>query len=420
MAYFTNETACHSVIRLLHQRQWIPSSGASKLTTRLRVEFLRSTDSESRIVNAHTVCDSSLKLTIRQNQARFSSPHVAKHNSLMSKYRFPPATLSVIQRISDTILSNSYFYHQVLLLMLQLGLHPPFDADNPPNDNLKVDNNSPLNDIALPKRKADDLLASDESELESGVDESTTVSKQPIYNPKRQRKVVKNLKTGFVGEKAPPKNKKTSANEIKPLTTTIEEVFESEQQPFKRNRSLEIKITTGLVAQPELEFISGTFGIIEPPDEAPEAAKKPLPSVSFDLATLTPSDLITDAILVAKTLPRTEWLHHKVFAGYRTNPICNRLYVKNLHKSTTLRDLYCLYGKFVNLNNSEHLNRFFHFLPIESLTYSRFCLSVSISSNWIVVECTVRLLSPFQMRPLPRKPSQEQMAILFIKMKKAR
>ena len=400
------------MIRTLHQRQWTPGTANSK---RLRVEFLPSNQTESRVVNAHTVCDSSLKKyallsfliifsfftffgsLIRQEQNECFNLAVSVPKNLqshpastvnlldqskLSNFRFPAATLSVIRRISSHLLKNPHFYQHVLLLMLKLGLKPPFDEDNPCEEQLEDNLDAIfLSSINLPptnttKRAHADLVESDESELETDevIQPESTQIREYHHEPKR-RKPTKKLKIGFVGEKADSVVVKTPSDP-KALTTTIEEAFE-EATPLKP-KTFAIKVATNtslsqVIPEPSLLIESshelddsGHFGTLEPPISKPESPKRP--TISFDLATLSPEDIISDSDLVQNCIPRPEWIHHKVFAGFKLNPLCNRLYVKNLHKSNTLRDLYCLFGKFIQLHNQDHINRFVDVL----------CLSIDV------------------------------------------
>ncbi|KAH9397254.1 RNA-binding region-containing protein 3 [Tyrophagus putrescentiae] len=425
VAFFRSDAAAKAVIRRLHQRPWSaaaaaagPSGGnSSSRNSLLRVEYFSPLPKQQAktealaaalAVNAHRPCDSSLKRLITtelqqcfsQKTSSSSSSTSASsnhHHSQSANFRFPLATSSIVHRISRHLLENGHFYEQVLLLMLRLGLHPPFDEDNPVTEGEGDENH--LSNICLPpsppsqgkRRPHDDSISSDESELETAAEEDQKASHiltLHYHPPKRRRR--KKLKTGLVGEKAAewlPRTGKTASKSNSsetplPLTTTIEEVFEDvPPPPLKQlikvsplvttsNSSLAVplspppssplsSITSSSPPPPPLNTTveSQSFGTLSPTVKKP-LSPPPSSSISFDLASLTPADLVTEQELSSRRLPPSEWPHYKVFAGYRSNPVCNRLYVKNLHRLTALRDLYRLFGRWVDLNSSEQLQAF--------------------------------------------------------------
>lgn len=454
MAFFRSDAAAKAVIRRLHQRPWSdaaaaaagPSGGnSSSRNFLLRVEYFSPLPKQraktgvataALAVNAHRPCDSSLKRCVftfceveiwefctnmellfasirlittelqqcfsKKTSSSSSSTSASSnhHHPQSTSFRFPPSTSSIVHRICRHLLENGHFYEQVLLLMLRLGLHPPFDEDNPVTEGEGDENH--LSNICLPppspplqskRRPHDDTISSDESELETAAEENQKASSilTVHYHPPKKRRR-KKLKTGLVGEKAAewlPRTGKTASKSNSsetplPLTTTIEEVFEDvPPPPLKQHIKVSPLVTTSnsSLAVPLSPHSSSPLSSItssSPPPPPPlnttvesqsfgtlsPTVKKPLPlppppsSISFDLASLTPADLVTEQELSSRRLPPSEWPHYKVFAGYRSNPVCNRLYVKNLHRLTALRDLYRLFGRWVDLNSSEQLQAF--------------------------------------------------------------
>ena len=450
MAFFRSDAAAKAVIRRLHQRPWSdaarPGGGnSSSRNSLLRVEYFSSLPKQQAktealaaalAVNAHRPCDSSLKRCVftfceveiwefctnmellfasirlittelqqcfsKKTSSSSSSTSASSnhHHPQSTSFRFPPSTSSIVHRICRHLLENGHFYEQVLLLMLRLGLHPPFDEDNPVTEGEGDENH--LSNICLPppspplqskRRPHDDTISSDESELETAAEENQKASSilTVHYHPPKKRRR-KKLKTGLVGEKAAewlPRTGKTASKSNSsetplPLTTTIEEVFEDvPPPPLKQLIKVSPLVTTSnsSLAVPLSPHSSSPLSSItssSPPPPPPlnttvesqsfgtlsQTVKKPLPpppppsSISFDLASLTPADLVTEQELSSRRLPPSEWPHYKVFAGYRSNPVCNRLYVKNLHRLTALRDLYRLFGRWVDLNSSEQLQAF--------------------------------------------------------------
>jgi U11/U12 small nuclear ribonucleoprotein SNRNP65 len=83
------------------------------------------------------------------------------------RYKYPDPTPGILGNITNAMGSVPRFYTQVLHLMNKLNLSPPF---------------GPLSEQIMPanlrKRRKDDLLASDESELSDDHDEEMTAAQQ--------------------------------------------------------------------------------------------------------------------------------------------------------------------------------------------------------------------------------------------------
>ncbi|KAG2172876.1 hypothetical protein INT43_000226, partial [Umbelopsis isabellina] len=93
-------------------------------------------------------------------------------------YRYPDPTPEILTNIMHAVGTVPRLYNQVLHLMNKMNLPPPF---------------GPVRRDAMPavlKRKADDLVASDESEMESSGDESKgTMNKQTIPPVSKRRQL---------------------------------------------------------------------------------------------------------------------------------------------------------------------------------------------------------------------------------------
>ncbi|KAJ1553708.1 hypothetical protein HK096_006776, partial [Nowakowskiella sp. JEL0078] len=88
-------------------------------------------------------------------------------------YKYPPPTPVIISKISNAIMSIPKLYTQVLHLMNKMNLPPPFTEDQ--SFPILADAESNIDSATIKKRKVDDLLASDESELESESGSEKTV-----------------------------------------------------------------------------------------------------------------------------------------------------------------------------------------------------------------------------------------------------
>lgn len=221
--------------------------------------------------------------------------------------------------------------------MIHLGLDPPFDEDNPNDDN------------HLGKHD----LSDSESELETQT-EATNLKYAPYFLLKQRDRKYKKLSTGPTNQ-VPKQKSKTDT-----VTTSIEKVFEiNDHQIIKPN--ININVSSNFPST-KADLPSNTddgFGLLD----ANKAQLKQTSQVSpkkndFDIATLNLDDIVSDSLLSTNRIPQSEWTNYSVFKNYSPGIRSHRLYLKNIHRKCTIYELYCLFGKFVNLVDQNHLNYF--------------------------------------------------------------
>ncbi|KAL7308510.1 hypothetical protein PS15m_011705 [Mucor circinelloides] len=222
-----------------------------------------------------------LQMTIEQ-QEQAAEPVSAPHNLMYPpnpqlKYYYPDPTPDILTNITHAIATVPRFYTQVLHLMNKYNMPPPF---------------GPAEKDAKPsflKRKHDQLLASDESELED--DEQEEQDKGTTEEKVKQARLLR-----MAAEKQKLALHKQPVPSFSSASTT-------------NAASKKIKINIGLTAE----------------QQALRKQCKPL------------SDLLD--------LP--------AFKNYQEGAPSSKLYIKNLDKQTTqqeLMDLYSIFSKDVNVN----------------------------------------------------------------------
>ncbi|KAG2213396.1 hypothetical protein INT47_009069, partial [Mucor saturninus] len=201
------------------------------------------------------------------------------------RYFYPDPTPDILANISNALGTVPRFYTQVLHLMNKYNMPPPFGA---------VDKES----VPSLKRKHDDLLASDESELED--EDNNDIAAEA------QEQKVKQARLGRIAAE-----KQKIALTTSPANCTASKATSSK-----------IKINIGKLTDQKRSSQLQDKQVA--PDQLQEEQKK-----------------IHD-----KCLPMSELINLPAFKNYTSGTPSNKLYIKNLSKQVTQQDLLDLYGKF--------------------------------------------------------------------------
>ncbi|OTF75798.1 RNA-binding protein 40-like protein [Euroglyphus maynei] len=332
------------VIRLLHQRQW---NGR-----RLRVEFAK--PEQIRRLPSHHICDLTLKSKIKRDQfqtfrdqIRELQPQFITDSILMNSNfeDIPKANEQIVTQIRRFLLENEKFYKCVVALMIKLGLELSFTWQH----------DQSLSDIPMPNDSEDE-----ESELETDLTvNDLNQSQAPKFELERRRRRRKRLKTGFIGDNAESfhMNHKASTDSNK-ITTEIEEIFDTVPKPKKPSINLATNLSSISSSSDSVIILTGEgFGsLVKPPSTTASKSKN---DNNFDLCLLRPKDLISDEELESNVLPREKWPEYSVFKNYSIGEQkSHRLYVKNIHRKVTTRDLYRLFARYIDLDNDDHVDKF--------------------------------------------------------------
>lgn len=227
----------------------------------------------------------------------------------------------------------------------------------------------PMDKESIPsimKRKHDDLLASDESELEDENDEGENAAKV-------QEEKVKQARLGRIAAEKQKLLTAMSGSSGVSASTPIASSTTSKITPPQQNAH-KIKINIGGPATKRLKSDKQDNKEAAPDTTTQEAA------VNFS----TPAkeeDLTEEQKLIRdKCISMTDLLEITVFKTYAPGAPSNKLYIKNLHQQVTEQDLVDVYSKFglnveINLMKKGRLRgqAFITFPDEKSASLALFC-----------------------------------------------
>lgn len=193
------------------------------------------------------------------------------------RYFYPDPTPDILANISNAIGTIPRFYTQVLHLMNKYNMPPPF---------------GPVDKESIPsllKRKHDDLLASDESELEEEDNNNAAeIQEQKVKQARLSRIAAEKQKIALTASPAIASNSKPTSNKIK---INIGKLTDGKQKSTSQLQDKQKLIRDKCLAMPEL-------------------------------------------------------INLPAFKNYSSGTPSNKLYIKNLSKQVTQQDLFNLYEKF--------------------------------------------------------------------------
>ncbi|XP_065830791.1 RNA-binding region-containing protein 3-like isoform X2 [Oscarella lobularis] len=263
-------------------------------------------------------------------------------------YAYPPPTVDILLNVMHTMACIPKLYEQVLHLMNKMNLPPPFGPLTipPPNLGLFPSPAAPVNTVPTEKAK-DDMLASDESEME---DEAEAASKESALPKPRAKRIVRlSAELALRQQLQPPaKRPRTSS------ASNARDVFEI-PSTVNKARNLRLVLAATLEAAQSRSNPSSVeqgFGSFAPPLVARvEQTENP----EDDLSQI---GKITEAELAENRLPADEFSRHSAFKNYSPGEPTARLYVKNLSKKATEKNLKYIFARYVQLDCEEDVFRF--------------------------------------------------------------
>lgn len=350
---FESENAATVALQQLHQLE--------VLGHRLSVEYAKgTTDEDTSPVQKHDVLHKrEEEEESKENCAKYFEMFLHKLNSWNSslnitqpppshlKYQYPPPTQMVLHNICYALASVPKFYTQVLHLMNKMNLPCPFDSTPFPEPDVLAtpEITREMEVSAMPEASSEE----EESELESDDEGRQTLgeiipAKRTLPHKPKKVKRPKFIKPVL----------STSVTAVKPVRP--EEVFEK-VEPVQRK--IEMKLTTVTEADISAEKVSnqvtkasGSFGLMFPVaketgEEQPDAEEiQERKQEEEKIATITAEELASNRI------SSRDQKHLPVFKNYQPGiPSC-RLYIKNLSRQVTERDLHYIYRRYL-ISDSE-------------------------------------------------------------------
>ncbi|XP_055947589.1 RNA-binding region-containing protein 3-like [Argiope bruennichi] len=361
-ATFANQEDAKYALSLLHQREI--------LNRRLVVEFSREQHehfiphlSDYSKFQIETPKDNAMKLTekevLRADMEEFSRKLHGVAPSLgldylpssLLKYKYPPATPTIIQNISHALASVPKFYTQVLHLMNKMNLPAPFGPLTP----------APPLTPDIPVQESEDVVegdshymentnaSSEESEYESEPDAEKPKVVEKILPQKRAVQKTKFKKKPKFSDFIPVSSSSSTKQQTEPS-----EVFESQPLNQKKISMKNIEKINPIAVTTSYETAGG-FGAIEPPKVSDDNSDNKLDTSEENWST---SQFITLDELRKKKISSREMKTMSIFRNFSPGEPTFRLYIKNLAKQVEEKDLRYIFGRFIDPNSENDKNMF--------------------------------------------------------------
>jgi len=275
-------------------------------------------------------------------------------------YHYPPPNRNIIANIIHSLISVPKFYTQVIHLMNKMNLPPPFGpiTQAPPiiedgilERELQAGQHIVSDDVNV----EEEMESETESELESENEgDNVKTSEFPVKRAARTTK--KSNKKRLLSR---IRNKTVKSNDQEIVVNKVvkaDEVFDV--SGGQQSKKIELKIAPSLsdqsVSQVEEQTDSavGGFGVFAPTAKTTEEDEEPEKDVEYS------SEFITSSDLKANRIPKDDFKRLPVFKNYQAGTPTTRLYIKNVAKGVEEKDLYFIYGRYVNMGNEDEKNMF--------------------------------------------------------------
>lgn len=364
-AKFANHDDAKYALSLLHQKEI--------LNRRLVVEF--SKDQHENLIPHLGDCSKFQTVTSKDNVTKSTEKEVLRADmeefsrklhgvapvlgldylpSPLLKYKYPPATPTIIQNISHALASVPKFYTQVLHLMNKMNLPAPFGPLTPA---------PPLTPDIFIKENIDAVAQGDSQYVEnmevSSEEESEYESEPDGEKPKVIEKILPQKRTV---QKAKQKKKKPKFSDFIPVSsssgmkqhTEPSDVFESQPLSQKKISMKNIEKINPMTTTTSYETTGG-FGAIEPPKVSDDNSENKLESGDENW---NYSQFITLEELRRKRISQKEMKTMSIFRNFSPGEPTFRLYIKNLAKQVEEKDLRYIFGRFIDRNSETDKNMF--------------------------------------------------------------
>ncbi|XP_019859224.1 PREDICTED: RNA-binding protein 40-like isoform X2 [Amphimedon queenslandica] len=267
---------------------------------------------------------------LKSSPSRKTSPTAIPQLS----YEYPPPTQTIIGNIAHAVAAVPLLYTQVLHLMNKLNLPSPFDQPLPAPD--------------LPSGRRRDLETS-ESELSSSTDGEETERKSlggRRLSRKRRRKMPKRMSVSFKQFK-----------EAKPIKDS-----HNGQEATKFHRRIEIKAPDQLRPPAnDALVIENVYTFAATPIQQEMETSQAAHDAELNMQEESPleEDFISYAELQLNRISNEEMERDDgVFKNYSKGEPSMRLYIKNLSKQATEKDLTRIYGRYINWSSEVERHSF--------------------------------------------------------------
>ncbi|XP_013400227.1 RNA-binding protein 40 [Lingula anatina] len=278
-------------------------------------------------------------------------------------YIYPPPDVNILTNIAHALATVPKFYVQVLHLMNKMNMPAPFGlvTPAPPLPEGRPIESRP-SEPDWPDMEEMEVVSTDESEIQSDTDDEAKGKKQqPVKRQKHQKKRPrKKLKLhDLIIPKPIPSGTLSNAPKA-------EDVFEQPQPTAQKKIEIKVPAVADQIEpivpsenleleesfeKPPVQVEEGGFGKIEPVVKEAEA----------DDGEESDSDVtqfISSSELKRGRLSSKEMKDINVFKRYDAGDQTSRLYIKNLAKHVTEKDLKYVFGRYIDWTSEEQTNMF--------------------------------------------------------------
>lgn len=281
----------------------------------------------------------------------------------MLNYAYPPPSPSTIANIATVLISVPKFYHQVLHLMNKMNLPAPFGPllpQPPMMQHVYAMHQSLEPQSAVAPAKSEDESSEMESEMES--DDPTPTGQQATLLPQKRKKkpTIRRPKLQKLLPAQPAQADAPKAAEVfEPILDTSAGL-----KPILFNLKLQPKdpepvapmagdthpVESAVVVQ------EGGFGLIASQPKLPEPKESGLQEENpYDWAG---THFMDRREIREGRISSEEMKKASVFRNYDTGEPASRLYIKNVAKAVDVRDLFSIYGSYVDAASEQDRNAF--------------------------------------------------------------
>jgi len=291
------------------------------------------------------------------------------------QYVYPAPTVTILTNIVNALAAVPKFYVQVLHLMNKMNLPAPFGLQTltPPIPHgipppLPPETDKPPEPDVL-DREDMEFSSSEESELESDTENVRKVSEAEPTKRLRKREHQSSRKklrlqiqmqaqmqaiTGVMPKPvAPTQNVKDVFEQPQPATAKKIEIVkigsEASSQPDASASELQLEQDV----EPEAEVVVGGFGKLLP------ERREQVESEDEEDEEWGQRDFISSRRLRRGRLSEKERSQLDVFKNYNPGDPTSRLYIKNLSKKATEKDLHYIFGRYIDWNVETEKSMFY-------------------------------------------------------------
>lgn len=248
------------------------------------------------------------------------------------KYFYPKQNRDILDSICIALESSTKFYTQVLHLMNRMNMEPPFVPGTKSLSYPKIYASVATQTESVQNSEsivANDL-ASDESELESDVNEMPVVVKKRKRNTGKLTLPTDTKKIRSIIASSAKSKVATTVNSNKPKID-VDDAFDMNKKSLDRC----IKIVAPTILNQEDNHINGS--------QITEIKSK----ISSEIK------MISDTTLSENRIPINQLGSHPLFQNYEPGKPSNKLYIKNLAKTVIDDDLRQIYQRYSNSNKND-------------------------------------------------------------------